>query len=259
MGKRSNTREMRMRDNLLKERTKVIEELLRIDPTFQPPIDFIRTKPFKKMYIPLSDNPAYNYIGLIIGPRGNTQKKMELETGCKISIRGKGSVKEGSRGRASKIVVDEDDELHVHIQGEDMVKVEIAAKMIDDILHPKDDEINEHKQRQLRELVSWPFPFFFALIHPFTCRLFTQALINGTLKEDEYCPVCGDKGHRQFECPTRIKAFKSAGVKCALCGDLSHPTRDCPMKQVCVISSLIFFFYRIMLGGAKHQRTIARQ
>ena len=36
-----------------------------------------------------------NFIGLIIGPRGNTLKKMERETGAKIMIRGKGSVKEG--------------------------------------------------------------------------------------------------------------------------------------------------------------------
>ena len=40
--------------------------------------------------------------GLVIGPRGNTQKKMEGETGCKISIRGKGSLKDGSKGRINK-------------------------------------------------------------------------------------------------------------------------------------------------------------
>ena len=134
---------------------------------------------------------------------------MEQESGCKISIRGKGSAKEGSKGRASKSI-DEDDELHVHISGESEENVEKAVKMVEDLLKPKDDEaLNEHKQKQLREL----------------------ALINGTLREDEYCPVCGEKGHRQFECPHRSKSFKAAGVKCAICGDLSHPTRDCPLKQ----------------------------
>lgn len=34
-----------------------------------------------------------------------------------------------------------------------------------------------------------------------------------------------------YECPTRLKSFKAAGVKCAICGDLSHPTRDCPLKS----------------------------
>lgn len=54
--------------------------------------------------------------GLIIGPRGNTQKRLERETDCKIAIRGKGSVKEGAR--RGPTVIDEDDELHVYISGE---------------------------------------------------------------------------------------------------------------------------------------------
>lgn len=58
-----------------------------------------------------------------------------------------------------------------------------------------------------------------------------QALINGTLREDDFCQVCGEKGHRQFECPHRAKTFKAAGVVCSICGDMSHPTRDCPLKQ----------------------------
>ncbi|CAN0538792.1 unnamed protein product, partial [Scytosiphon promiscuus] len=60
--------------------------------------------------------------GLIIGPRGNTQKRMERESGCKIAIRGKGSVKEGAR--RGPTVIDEDDELHVYISGESEEAVE---------------------------------------------------------------------------------------------------------------------------------------
>lgn len=206
-GKRTNTREMRMRDSLNQQRTSIIEQLIKLNPTFQPPADFVRGRPSKKIYIPKHPDPNYNYIGLIIGPRGNTQKQMEQDTGCKISIRGKGSAKDGSKNRANK-QPDEDDELHVYISGDSMENVEKAAKMIEVILKPMDDNVNEHKQKQLREL----------------------ALINGTLREDEYCPVCGEKGHRQFECPYRAKAFKAAGVKCSICGDLSHPTRDCPLK-----------------------------
>lgn len=51
------------------------------------------------------------------------------------------------------------------------------------------------------------------------------------MKEEEFCPECGERGHRQFECPQRIKSFKNAGVKCSICGDMSHPTRDCPLKE----------------------------
>ena len=56
-------------------------------------------------------------------------------------------------------------------------------------------------------------------------------MINGTFREEEYCPICGEKGHRQFECTNRTQSFKPAGVKCSICGDLSHPTRDCPLKE----------------------------
>jgi splicing factor 1 len=69
--------------------------------------------------------------------------------------------------------------------------------------------------------------------------LFAQALINGTLKEDDFCPECGERGHRQFECPQRIKSFKNAGVKCSICGDMSHPTRDCPLKERGVTSEAV--------------------
>lgn len=151
-GKRSNTRDVRMREELMEQRGKMIEELMKINPQFQPPADFVRTKPFKRLMIPFREFPTYNFIGLIIGPRGNTQKKLEQATGCKISIRGKGSSKEGSKGRAGKNP-DDDEELHVHVTADDAAKVEEAAKLIAAFLNPIDDDKNDHKQEQLRELV----------------------------------------------------------------------------------------------------------
>ena len=35
----------------------------------------------------------YNFVGRILGPRGMTAKQLEQETGCKIMIRGKGSMR----------------------------------------------------------------------------------------------------------------------------------------------------------------------
>ena len=152
-GKRSNTRDVRMKEELMEQRGKIIEELMKINPQFQPPSDFVRTKPFKRLMIPFREFPTYNFIGLIIGPRGNTQKELEQATGCKISIRGKGSSKEGSKGRAGKNP-DDDEELHVHVTADDAAKVEEAAKLIAAFLNPIDDEKNDHKQKQLRELVN---------------------------------------------------------------------------------------------------------
>lgn len=171
-------------------------------------------KRVKKVPIPIEKHPNYNFIGLIIGPRGKTQKELEAKTGCKIAIRGKGSVKEGARGRRDGKVMEGDHEpLHVVITGDDQRAVDAATDMIEQMLVVIDDEKNVHKQQQLREL----------------------ALLNGTLKEDEFCEICGEKGHRSFECPKRFaKNNNRPLVKCAICGDTSHPTRDCTQKPALV-------------------------
>jgi splicing factor 1 len=166
-----------------------------------------KRKRTKKIRIPIEEHPQYNFIGLIIGPRGKTQKELESKTGCKIAIRGRGSVKEGARGRRDgKVMESEDEPLHVVITGDDQRSVDAATDMIEQMLVVIDDEKNVHKQQQLREL----------------------ALLNGTLKEDEFCQICAEKGHRSFECPKRFGMKKNTiQVKCAICGDTSHPTRDC--------------------------------
>mmetsp|Transcript_43264 Transcript_43264/g.109537 ORF Transcript_43264/g.109537 Transcript_43264/m.109537 type:complete len:571 (+) Transcript_43264:102-1814(+) len=180
MGIRQNTREVRARDRLMQRRFELIEELIKKNPAYRPPPDYRPQKKFKKIFIPLKEFPGYNFIGLIIGPRGNTQKRMQKETNTKIAIRGKGSVKEGA-ARDPKYDYGEEEELHVLIQGDTQDDVDKAAIMVEKLLQPVDEARNEHKRMQLRELAS----------------------LNGTLKDDEYCYLCGEAGHRQFECPTR--------------------------------------------------------
>ena len=96
-----NTREQRLKDRYIRERNKLIQEVLDLDPTYtvsyfeltyqQAPPDYRPPKKQKKIYIPDPDNPALNYIGQIIGPGGQTQQKLEKESKCRIQIRGKGS------------------------------------------------------------------------------------------------------------------------------------------------------------------------
>ncbi|KAG2381478.1 hypothetical protein C9374_006467 [Naegleria lovaniensis] len=103
----------------------------------------------RKIYIPVDEYPDYNFIGLIIGPGGLTQKKLEKESGAKIAVRGKGSVKPG------KIPVKsfgDEENLHVLITAEDEDSVEKAAEMIKRLLIPVEEGTNELKKEQLREL-----------------------------------------------------------------------------------------------------------
>lgn len=116
-GIRQNTRDVRIRERLAKTRNKLIEELIMRDPMFRPPADYKPQKKFRKIPIPQSNYPTYNFIGLIIGPRGNTQKRMQKETNTKIAIRGKGSVKEGAT-KDPKYDYGEEEDLHVLITGD---------------------------------------------------------------------------------------------------------------------------------------------
>jgi len=59
---------------MTREKHDLIEELKMMKPeTFRPPNDYKPPKKSKKIYIP-SDDPENNYIAMIIGPRGCTQK-----------------------------------------------------------------------------------------------------------------------------------------------------------------------------------------
>lgn len=211
-GTRKNTRANRWREKYGEERTVCLESIMDLIPSMRPPGFISKRKRSRRIHIPVEEFPTYNFIGLIIGPRGKTQKDMESKTGCKIAIRGKGSIKEGAKGRRNGVAMDGDDEpLHVLITGDDPAAIDAAAEMVESMLVVIDDEKNVHKQNQLREL----------------------ALLNGTLKDEDWCHVCGEKGHKDFECPKRFALGGRGGrvvVKCAICGDASHPTRDCAMR-----------------------------
>ncbi|WOG88473.1 hypothetical protein DCAR_0207708 [Daucus carota subsp. sativus] len=208
-GVRVNTREFRARERLNKERQDIITQIIKRNPAFKPPADYRPPKLYKKLYIPMKEYPGYNFIGLIIGPRGNTQKRMEKETGAKIVIRGKGSIKEGRFGQKRDLKFDpsENEDLHVLVEADNQESLDAAAGMVEKLLQPVDEVLNEHKRQQLKEL----------------------AALNGTIKDEEFCRLCGEAGHRQYACPSRLSTFKS-DVLCKNCGDGGHPTIDCPMK-----------------------------
>jgi splicing factor 1 len=213
-GQRVNTREQRVRDRLLKERAELLERAMKISPAFAGAAGGFMLRAAglkfeKKLPIPLDQNPEYNFIGLIIGPRGNTQKRMEKETGAKIVIRGKGSMKDGKK-KDNTPQPGEDEPLHVFITADTQESLDKAVKMVEALLVPVDESKNEHKARQLREL----------------------ALMNGTLRNDVICRNCGEYGHRIYQCPQKQGSeWAPANVRCAICGDRSHPTSDCPSGQ----------------------------
>lgn len=124
-------------------------------------------------------------VGLLIGPRGNTLKKMETESGAKIAIRGKGSVKEGKGRSDAAHASNQEEDLHCLIMADTEEKVNKAKKLVHNVIetvslyaslgtrNPDTNDgsqaasipegQNELKRNQLREL----------------------AALNGTLRDDE--------------------------------------------------------------------------
>ncbi|EDV20435.1 uncharacterized protein TRIADDRAFT_8175, partial [Trichoplax adhaerens] len=117
-----------------------------------------------KVMIPQDDYPTINFIGLLIGPRGNTLKRIEKESNSKIMIRGKGSTKEGKAQLYPNS--GEDEALHALITGSTADGVKIAVNKIHEIIQCGIDSPegqNDLKRMQLREL----------------------AQLNGTLREED--------------------------------------------------------------------------
>ncbi|KAB5575641.1 hypothetical protein GE09DRAFT_990974 [Coniochaeta sp. 2T2.1] len=212
-GRRVNTREYRYRKRLEDERHKLIEKAMKTIPNYHPPQDYRRpTKTQEKVYVPVNDYPEINFIGLLIGPRGNTLKKMETESGAKIAIRGKGSVKEGKGRSDAAHSSNQEEDLHCLIMADTEDKVNKAKKLIHNVIETAasiPEGQNELKRNQLREL----------------------AALNGTLRDDENqaCQNCGQIGHRKYDCPE--KQNYTANIICRVCGNAGHMARDCPDRQ----------------------------
>ncbi|KAK8579025.1 hypothetical protein V6N13_142260 [Hibiscus sabdariffa] len=126
--------------------------------------------------IPVDSYPNYNFVGRLLGPRGNSLKRVEANTECRVLIRGRGSIKDPAkeemmRGKPGYEHLNEP--LHILVEAE--LPVEIvdarlmqAREILEDLLKPVEESQDLYKKEQLREL----------------------AMLNGTLRE-EGSPMSG--------------------------------------------------------------------
>ncbi|OVA19698.1 K Homology domain [Macleaya cordata] len=120
--------------------------------------------------IPVDKYPTYNFVGRLLGPRGNSLKRVEANTECRVLIRGHGSIKDPTREemmRGKPGFEHLNEPLHILVEAE--LPVEIidarlmqAREILEDLLKPVDESQDFFKKQQLREL----------------------AMLNGTLREE---------------------------------------------------------------------------
>lgn len=113
-----------------------------------------------RLEIPVDSFPNFNFVGRLLGPRGNSLKRVEASTGCRVYIRGNGSIKdpdkeESLRGRPGYEHLN--DPLHVLIEAElpaNIVDIRLrqAQDIIEELLKPVDESQDFYKRHQLREL-----------------------------------------------------------------------------------------------------------
>ncbi|KAA3472574.1 KH domain-containing protein [Gossypium australe] len=144
--------------------------------------------------IPVDKYPNYNFVGRLLGPRGNSLKRVESNTECRVLIRGRGSIKDPAREemmRGKPGYEHLNEPLHILIEAE--LPVEIvdarlmqAREILEDLLKPTDESQDFYKKQQLREL----------------------AMLNGTLRE-EGSPMSGSLS--PFQNSLGMKRAKTRG------------------------------------------------
>ncbi|KAJ0539475.1 putative K domain-containing protein [Helianthus annuus] len=67
------------------------------------PSSFI-TKRILRLDIPVNNFPNFNFVGRLLGPRGNSLKRVEASTGCRVFIRGQGSIKDPEKVNLHRII-----------------------------------------------------------------------------------------------------------------------------------------------------------
>ncbi|KAJ0171305.1 hypothetical protein K1T71_012855 [Dendrolimus kikuchii] len=109
--------------------TLIDQEVTKVQTTGRIPIrdfkylDVYRDRPTKvtvKVLVPLKEFPKFNFVGKLLGPKGNTMKQLQEETMCKMAVLGRGSMRDRQKEEELRNSLDPkyshlSDELHVEI------------------------------------------------------------------------------------------------------------------------------------------------
>ncbi|KAK1435206.1 hypothetical protein QVD17_00967 [Tagetes erecta] len=135
----SSDQQVVMKSELEVERREIIGEILKLNPSYKTPPDYKPLLKEDKVVIPIKEHPGHNFVGLIFGPTGDTQKQLEKETGAKIRVYGTkvNTKKEIEITSSDGNEVNGDyEKLYVLVTAETYEKVDSAVSLIELLVTP---------------------------------------------------------------------------------------------------------------------------
>ncbi|XP_025834937.1 KH domain-containing, RNA-binding, signal transduction-associated protein 2 isoform X4 [Agrilus planipennis] len=148
---------------LIDEEITKVQTLGRIPARDVRYVDIYREKPIKvtvKVLVPIREHPRFNFVGKLLGPKGNSMKRLQEETMCKMAILGRGSMRDRQKEEELRQSLEPkyahlNDELHVEISAlgppaEAHARIAFALAEVRKYLIP--DSNDNIRQEQLREL-----------------------------------------------------------------------------------------------------------
>ncbi|XP_043513387.1 KH domain-containing, RNA-binding, signal transduction-associated protein 3-like isoform X4 [Frieseomelitta varia] len=141
------------------QKTQAIGKPVR-DPKY---VDIYREKPIRvsvKVLVPVREHPKFNFVGKLLGPKGNSMKRLQEETMCKMAVLGRGSMKDRQKEEEYRMSLDPkyahlSDDLHVEITAlappaEAYARIAFALAEVRKYLIP--DNNDNIRQEQMREM-----------------------------------------------------------------------------------------------------------
>ncbi|XP_041484127.1 KH domain-containing, RNA-binding, signal transduction-associated protein 2-like isoform X1 [Lytechinus variegatus] len=90
-------------------------------------IDVSSTTPIKlcvKILIPVKEHPKFNFVGKLLGPRGNSLKRLQEITGTKIAILGRGSMRDKQKEDKLR---EENNQKYAHLNEDLHVQIDLIG------------------------------------------------------------------------------------------------------------------------------------
>ncbi|KAK9702078.1 KH domain [Popillia japonica] len=135
----------------------------KVPPKESKYVDIYRERPVKvsvKVLVPVREHPKFNFVGKLLGPKGNSMKRLQDETMCKMAVLGRGSMKDRQKEEELRQSLDPkfahlSDDLHVEISAlgppaEAHARVAFALAEVRKYLIP--DNNDNIRQEQMREM-----------------------------------------------------------------------------------------------------------